>query len=400
MSINLRVVDALLPTDLVQSIQPSPLHEMSPSHREKCMVSVAMLVVKLIMETALSINKNQIKDLDANPGDRGCQLQAVLLRNLVSKPTIIEELKQLEMTAKALLAILIQRNTLNGNLKKDHDPTEVFFEKHISTLKVSEEMSYLLHCKLLTVIKVVDHVEANGIIVTQLYFPLLSNLSKNIHLIDQSKKNFREQIVCEAASRLSQKSLTMIQEEGKKRPLPPLLSRMLIEVRENKPAPPKKQKSFGLYKPKSFGCQFYEMEMVLTILREQEALVAIKTVVVTGKPELLFLKPPKSGEEFCLVDIKEIPKEVLIIVFEGVIPSHLTLETFSEQVARIGFTPLVLACTSLVDPFEHGSTLSHVTDQEACSQIETYRKFAGEIGPPILLDHVFCNSLQEELKKC
>ena len=402
MSINFRVIDTLLPIELVQCIQSSPSDSMSSSHREKCMVSVAMMVVKLIGETALSIKKHQIKDLDANPGDRGCQLQAVLLKKLVTTPIIMAELKQLEETSKALLSIVIQRNTLNGNLKPCHDSTEVFFEKHISSLSVSQELLYLLLCKLLKVTKVKDYVEANGIIVTRLDFTALAKLSKNIHIIDQGTKNFREQIVSEASSWLSEKSLFMIQEEGKKRDLPPLFTRMVLEIRQNKPAPPQIKKSFGLYKPKSFGCQFFGMKMVLTLLSEQEALIAIKTVVVKGKPQMLFFKPSRSGDEFCPLEITHVPKEELIVVFEGVIQPEITLEEFSRQVTRIGFTRLILACTSQVDPFEHGSNLGDVADLEARVEIEAHKRFADENNLPtlFLLDHVFCNSLQEELKTC
>lgn len=392
MSIYFKVIDTILPSELVQYIETS--------HHEECMVAVAMMVVKLIQETVLSIKKHQIKDLDANPGDRGCQLRAVILRNLVRTSAVITELKQLEEAAKALLALVIQRNSLNGKLKACHDKTGIFFEKHISSLKVSEEMIYILHCKLLTVTKVKNYVESNGIVVTKLDFCTLSKLSKNIYIIDKLEKNYREQIICDSSSWLSQASLSMIQKEGKKRPLSPILARMIMEVRQNRPEPPQTKKSFGLYKSKSFGCQFYEVQMVLTILREQEAVIAIKTVVAKGKPQMLFYQPQAPGEEFSPVDVTNFPKETLIVVFEGVVQPHLSLEAFSEEVTRIGFSPLMLACLSQEEPFEHGSTLSDVTDQEAYAEIEGYRKFAKEIGPPIAMDHIYCNSLQEELKSC
>ena len=400
MSIYFKVIDTILPPELVQYIEAPPSDSKLSSHHEESMVAVAMMIVKLIEETALSIKKHQIKDLDANPGDRGCQLRAVIIKNLVTTLAVLDELKQLEATAKALLALVIQRNSLNGKLKTCHDKTELFFEKHISSLKASQEMMYILHCKLLTVTKVKNHIESSGVIVTRLDFCALSKLSKNIYIIDKSEKNYREQIVCDSASWLSQKSLSMIQEEGKKRTLSPLLARMIMEVRQNRPKPPQRKKSFGLYKPKSFGCQFYEVQMVLTILREQEALIAIKTVVPKGKPQMLFYKPSSPGEEFSTVNAKDIPKETLIVVFEGVVQPHLSLEAFSEEVTRIGFSRLMLACLSQEDPFEHGSTLSDVTDKEAYAEIEDYRKFSGEIGPPIAMDHIFCNSLQEELKTC
>lgn len=399
MSVHFRVIDTLLPPELVQCIQAPRDNETSSQHEER-MVSIAMMIVKLLKETVLSVEKRCIKDLDANPGDRGCQLRAVILKKLMITPAVIAEFEQLKVTAKAVCNAVILRNSLNGKLKACDDPTGLFFEKHISSLKASQEMMYILQCKLLTATKVKDHVEPTGVVVTRLDFCALSKFSPNIHIIDKSEKNFREQIICDAAARLSQESLHMIQEEGKKRSISPLLARMLMVVRHNRPAPPQTPKSFGVYKPKSFGCQFYEIQMVLTILREQEALIAIKTVVAKGKPQMLFLKPPAPGDEFRPVDIKAAPKDALLVVFEGVVKPQLSLEAFSQQVASIGFTRLMLACLSQEDPYEHGSTLSDVTDSEAYAEIEGYRKLAAQIGPPIAMDHIFCNSLQEELKTC
>jgi hypothetical protein len=168
---------------------------------------------------------------------------------------------------------------------------------------------------------------------------------------------------------------------------------MIMGVRQNKPEAP--------FKPKSFGCQFYEIQLALTHLRQQEAFIAIKTVVTEGAPQLLLLKPPGPGEEFRFVEAA--PKETLLVVFEGVVQKGLSIEAFKARIQAIGFSRLMLVCAAQEEPYEHGSTLDHVTDVEARAEIESHIKMAPEIdcvkgpNPLLLMDHIFCNSLEQEL---
>jgi hypothetical protein len=380
---SIRVIDTILRPELIKSLQ-APEEDESKSQHEKRMVSVATLIVNLMKDTIIKIQKHQIRELDANPGDLGCQKRALHLRKILMQPAVLAELKELDKSIKALDALMQTRRTRPGA-----DPTAVFFEKHIAPIQVSPEMMYLLECRLLTVTKVKDHVEPTGVVVTKLDYGVLRNLSSNLDCI---KYGLREKIISEAAVRMSEKSIALLQEEGKMRTISPLLERMLNTVRQNKPSHP--------YKPKSFGCILYEMQMILIILREQQALIAIKTVVPKGKPQMIFLRPPAPGEDFRVVDIAALPKTELVVVFEGVVQEGLSLQELGARVEQIGFTRLILACSAMAAPFEHGSTLEDVDDLEARAEIAAHRSIAREIGPLIELDHIFCNSIQEELKSC
>jgi hypothetical protein len=310
------------------------------------------------------------------------------LRKLLQLPAVLKEVEEIKASTKALDVLLQIRRSRDGNLRPGDDPTLVFFEKQIAPLNVSPEMMFLLECRLLTVTKAKDRVELTGVIVTKLDYGMLKNLSSNINLI---KWGLREKIVSDAAVRMSEKSIALLQAEGKMRTIPPLLEQMLMTVRQNKPVPP--------YKPKSFGCIFYEMQMIMTILREQQALVAVKTVELKGKPQMLYLKPPAPGEDFRIANITATPKTELVVVFEGVVQNGLSLQELVAKIEEIGFTKLILACASTVVPFEHGSTLEDVENLEARAEIEAHRLIAKE-NPIIELDHIFCNSLQEEIKTC
>jgi len=390
----INVTSALLPPPLLERL-------LSPEGRnselcEKQMTSVARLIVNLLKKTVVTIERGNIKELDANPGDKGCQMRAVLLREFLLSPEVSEELQRLKKSTKAIEKIVQARQSLNGRPKREDESTCQFFRRHILPIEVSVDILFLIYCKLLTVTKVRHHTEPNGIVVTHLQHGNLSTLSKDIHIVEGLETHFREEMICDASIKLAQDSLASIQNLAKRIRVSPLLLRMLTGVRQNKAA--------GRYKPKPFGCQFHEIQLALTHLREQAACVAIKTVVVKGSPQLFFLKPPAPGEEFRFVEPKDVPQDQLLVVFEGVVQPGLTIEEFSKRVELIGFSRLILVLAAQEEPYEHGSTLNDVTDVEGRAEIESYMKMAPEIGcirdgnPLLLLDHIFCNSAKEELK--
>lgn len=380
----MKVTDTLLPPALIKSLQ-APEEDESRGDHEKRMVAVATLIVNLMKQTVFHIQKHQIRALDANPGDLGCQKRALHLRKILKLPAVLEEIRNIDTSIKVLDVLLQKRRVNNGRLRVNDDPTRLFFEKQIASIAVSPEMMYLLECRLLTATKIKDHVEPTGVIVTKLDYGKMTTLSSNINCI---QKELRAQIISDAAVRMSEKSIMLLQEEGKMRSISPLHEQMLMTVRQNKPIEP--------YKPKSFGCILYEMQLMMTILREQMALIAIKTVVLKGKPQMLFLKPPAPGEEFRLVDITPIPQTELVVVFEGVV--QRSLQELGAQIEKIGCTRLILTCSSMAPPFEHASTLDDVENVEARKEIASHREMAKE--NLIELDHIYCNSIQEELKTC
>lgn len=62
----IRVIDTILQPALIQSMQ-APQEDESRNHHEKRMVSIATLIVNLMKDTVIKIQKHQIRDLDANP---------------------------------------------------------------------------------------------------------------------------------------------------------------------------------------------------------------------------------------------------------------------------------------------------------------------------------------------
>jgi hypothetical protein len=363
---------------------------------DKQMTTTATLVVNLILDLAKQVRQNRLKELDCNAADAGCQMRATVIPGLLSSSAVIEELTRLETVAKEISAVLQIRRSLKCSYIQLllENPTAGFFEKHIlQRLHFSKEVCYLLDCRMLKVTRVVDHIEPNGIVVTKTSVEELSKLSKNIQVLSI---DFRNQLVQNAAARISEVSLSFMRGIATRLNMPPLVQRMIQQVRQNK--------TNGNFVPKSFGCLFYEIQIMLTHLRQQQALIAIKSIVKEGKACHFFLRPQSPGTEFSFVDEKEVqllPPSNILVVFEGVI--SLSNDAFAHRVQEVGFSRLILTCAAQEAPFEPGSRLEDIEDLEARAEIEMHKKTAPDIGcvkgqnPLLLLDHVFCNSLQDEL---
>ncbi len=369
---SIRVADALLPSPLlIHILAEKPITREAEASQEVQMVAVATLIVKLILDTHHSIQRKQYKDLDANPGDGGCQLRTFGLRALILEGSVQEEIERLVPLLKEISRLLQLRKS-----GKKECPTSLFFSNHFQALNVSEKLLFVLDCRLLTVTKVKDHVQPNGIIMTKTCISGLSRLSKQIEHLG---KEFRQMVLAQAAARLSRNSLEFLQRESEKLQLPLLTRKMILLSKQSQP--------YKDLPSKTFGFLFYEIQTILESLQNQRALIAIKSVVKEGKPHHLFLREdgPHANE--------------LVVVFEGVVSPRLT----REKIEEIGFSRLILSCAAQEAPFDPGSKLEDVENREAREEIESYRCLAREIGcvkgedPLLLLDHVFLNSVEGEL---
>nr|NGX38117.1 hypothetical protein [Chlamydiota bacterium] len=139
---NMSLISSILTNDMTE--------EMSLNERKK--VAGNTLMTNLVKRATRAFLSNNMRAFDGNPGDEACQLQARQLYQLLQSPDVIDEVKKVEQNIK-----------------------------QIDTLCVSDDFLYILRCYLLTVTKIKDRVEENGIIVTKTEFNRISVLSKRIN---------------------------------------------------------------------------------------------------------------------------------------------------------------------------------------------------------------------------
>jgi hypothetical protein len=394
MTLKIRVVDAFIPHQITESIlqEPSQL-DGGRLHHERKMLSVAAMLLKLLKETIKRFQRSQMKGFDAEPGDRACHLRELVLRALMFLPALREEITGFEPRCREAIRRVNDRKSQNalGNVGGD---AAGFFGREVGSIEISKEFSFLAHCRLLTIIKGYSQTLPNGIRLPKTYSSSLSKLSRNIL---GYFGEFANDLLGNAGAKLSQDSLELLNRESAELPCSPLTRRMLTVVRLNQPE--------GEYQKKSFGCTFFQIEPLFLQLRMRRAVVAIQTIVVSGTPQVVLfqfngLEEQREFSRLRARDVRAMPREMLITVFQGVIPS---LERCVLAIEKFGFFELVRVCAAQEDTFEPHSTLNDVADVEAREAIEHFRskapamKCVKDKNPVILLWHVFLCSRQELL---
>lgn len=374
MSINTDVslVSSILTPEIMETI-----------NNEKPMMAVAKLVVALVEQASANILAKNMRCFDANPGDAACQLRALKLHQLAQEEGVYREAEKLQLVAQDLKKTILGRSSWKQ--QRECCPQK-FFEKHVLPLQVSEDMLFLIMARLLTVTKIPDHTEPNGIIVTRTDFGQCEKLSGKITKIIGGK--LIDYFVAHVASQLSRHSIRVIQGVAKGSEYEEMLLDQSIRQPQNRNG----------YAPKSFSCLIAQMLVLLKDLKEHDTVIAIKGV---GKePTLHFLRACNAGIAFLSEkEILELNQELPLIVFEGVIADE---GRFKEQVIHIGFENMILACSAQEAPYEPKSTIEDVNNAKSQQLMREYRVKAQEMGldkmtaPFFLLDHVFCSVLKHE----
>ena len=361
---------------------------------ESAMCAVALLIVNIILGTIKVRKANNFKSLDANPGDKGCQSRALVLRKL-TRMDLEAEYATLNKNAQEIKKLV---NTRKSSPKEQQKcPPHKFFCNHFEALTISKEIEYLLHCYLSTILRKPYQTLSNGVVMTKSDTGQLKVLSEKITILDIS---MRRKIVEEnqktlsvlsvAAMRIAAAEVSTLGPEEKN-----LMMTMLSPEHTHLFTP-----NFELYEPKAFVCQFYGVKTLLIRLREEHALVCLKSIVVTGKASYLLLQSSVSGEEFELLPDETytvLSQMTAVVVFEAVV--NVEKEKAKKLLIEQGFTTIMLSEAAIAEPYEPKSSLDDVKVPEAVAEITCYTEKRAEWGDAIALDHIYLSTLGAEINK-
>lgn len=388
MSIHLE--KTLLPKNLILRLHTEKKEE---NVGEKAMCAVALLLINTVSGTIKVLRQRNYKNLDANPGDGGCQNRALELKRLTLLENLNEECQRLEKTAKEIKSLLNKRNS--NQKEREKCSSHLFFESHFGSLTISKEMEYLVHCYLSTVLRTPCQRLPNGVVLTKSEMSKLSILSNKITVLDTFT---RRKIVEENQKNLSELSVkamhqfamqvTSLDPEEKK-----LMVTMLSPEHTHFFSP-----DINNYEPKAFGCLFYEIKTVLIRLREEQGMIALKSIVSQGNPFHLLLQAKISGNEFELVadeSYTSLSSKERIVVFEAVVKTKK--EETGKLLMEYGFTNIILAQAANEAPYEPTSTFNDIKVIEASNEMTRYKEMGLKFGDFIALDHVYLNTLDAEL---
>ena len=333
-----------------------------------------------------------MRRVDANTGGAACQLQAIKLYELLHSPELQDEAANLLEDLRKIKKMVHLRGS---NLKNEQELSTVkFFDATLLSLKVSEEMLYLIRARMLTVTKVPSHIEENGVLVTKTDPGQLSKLSSSLQQVFSGA--YVSTFVALNAKHLCQQSIEKIQTIAANLKTEDPLTVEMLSVSHLVHYMPEK-----MVVDKPFSCLFFQMRALLQHLKEQKILIAIKSVEKNKEtPKYLCLKAIDGDFEFLKKEeTQTLDPETALIVFEGVVADLNELE---KLIKTIGFEKLILICSAQEPQYHPKSTLEDMQHDTAKKMVEQTKELAKEMGlekikdPLFLLDHVFCNAVKYE----
>lgn len=380
------VISSLLPESLLAGLR---VREEEERLGEAQVSAVSMLILNTVLGAIKVLKLRNYKDLDANPADGGCQCRALELRRLM-KLDLSEEMESLGKVATEIKAMVNKRK---GSPKEQAKCSpQDFFQTHVEPLKVSQEMEYILHCYLSTVMRTPYQILDTGVVMTRSDLSKLKILSEKISLIGTG----RQRKILEE----NQKTLSRLSVEAMRRAAESVT--FLNDVERDlaiKMLSVEQSHIFSLspqYEPKTFGLLFYEIKTLLFQLRQEQGIVCIKRIVKESGSYMLFLQSPKPESEFELISEENILQTSCLTVFDAVLSVDKTraIELLKEE----SFTNLILMQSALQPPYEPSSKLEDVKVAEARAEIQAYREKNSPMKEFFTLDHIYFTTLEAERK--
>jgi hypothetical protein len=161
------------------------------------------------------------------------------------------------------------------------------------------------------------------------------------------------------------------------------------------------------------GCSLYKIKAVMIRTRELQTLVGVKKMVNKGKEKeayVIFYRATTPGGALTRVqdaDVVKLKPTEPVIILEGTVAAALNRESLAKRVDEVGLYELALINAAIIPPYDKDATgkPTSVADVPLEAAREEYgdlakRIKAGAVGElPLVLDHVYCNVLGNEVPK-
>ncbi len=348
------------------------------------MRAISILTTKVVLGAIRALEDGQLKQLDPNPGDGGCQLRGYLLYKFQSDETLFEEARNVKERFEE-----IEKNVLaRSNKRKNDAEARDFFVTQFGDLNFSKRLEFVFQCFLLQVTRTPteDSPDPEGVIKTVTASGKLVDLCGRLGKLKNYVTQVSSKVTNYAQSKISEYSIELMQEEAER--LENAFDLDMLSVKRVY-QPDKK------YSPKTIGLLFYQNKAILSLLRKQQGLICVKSIVPpqgAERPFLLFFRSKEPGAEFFHVEKPE--ENAPVVVFEGVVEGN-NREALLRAIEEKGLTDLLLREGAIEPPIGPRSKLEDIENVQAREEINCYRKRADK--RILKLDHVYCNRVKNEL---
>lgn len=419
--------EAFLPQKLADKVQCNEVQ----------MKAVAKLLFKNGIAAIYAYVNGRLWEFDPLAGDSRCESRGSKIHSLANSAALEAEAKALKVVIDANMKELDQRDGLVTKRDMRRQVTlstsSEFYQQKVKTIKVSEDMAYLLQSYFLTITKSISRSRQTGLIYRTYTgaekevndINRLTAFSKTLEKTDIRKAVKLEGIVEHVKMSLAMSSIRYIQGEVTKISKS-VLSRDSQEVLQEMSAATIKDGKLV------YRC-FHSFKCIVMQLQERQALVVVKQMVPTpdevkkkkskdkavaqapavqvpkAKPMALLYRASASGESFVPVAANAYAKlkGKPVVVMEAALVAGLTSTQLADKIKAVGGLEKVLfANAAIID------NPADITNEAARKEIEFYQKAAEEMGyiktssgeaytisnPFLLMDHVFCSVVEKEIE--
>ncbi len=331
-------------------------------------LALVELIANLAVDTFKCFSKERFKEFDSNPADEACQSRVAILVYFSTLP-VLNQLAELEKTCQKIKK---QVNDRSSQKSLPREGCAAFFKSVLRELRISREVEFLLHARLLTVTCIRD-TDAEGV---RKVYSTISNLEKITKKIGSIDSSIRQCLFNQSQVTHSKHSIQYMHFLAKDE----LAKRMSREEQIFRP-----QLSNG-YEPKHFSCHYFEVVTMLDQVEEKGVLIALKSIMRGAVPFAFFeegrlLQERPSGDR-------------MVLVVEGTLKG--TPEQICGEVARTSIREVILADVAKGPPFDDKSTLDDLKIPEARRVIEGERRRA--LMTTFDLVHTYLNLVKYEDK--
>ncbi len=331
-------------------------------------LALVEFVANLAINTFRRYSLQRYKEFDSNPADEACQSRVAVLIHF-STLGVLEQLGELE---KACLKIKKKVDTKSSQQSLDRADCAAFFKSMLGELRVSKEVEFLLHARLLT-ITCIRETNAEG---ERKVFSLLSNLDVVTKKISRIEAAIRHRIFNHSQILHSRQSIAYMHQLAKDK----LAIKMSEEEQIFRP------KLTGGFEPKHFSCHYFEVMTLLDQVEEKGVAIALRSIRKEDKPFAFF-----RGGRF-MQDPPGLDEMVLVV--EGTLKG--SPEEICAEVAKTSVREMILVDVSKGPPFHLESTLDDIKEPQARRVIEEMR--SKEVVTTFDLVHTYLNLVKFEVK--
>lgn len=355
------LVNSLLTEEMVNRVSTKDIEN------EKGVLNIVELVCLVALETIKAINERNFRFFDSNPADDACQSRAAILCQL-SKLDFSSECEHLVRETSRLRQDVRERRSVLG--RGGSGASYKIFQDACKSLRVSPNLEYLFHARILTILRKTQSYTKEGIALTRTDMTGLQKLTKHADKID---------------GEIRRHMITHLQNEHAAQSIR-LMGQLTSDSLAREMTTPENVMVYSpsaRYKPRSFSCHYFEVLTLLDMIEKERLHVVLRIHKEKGKaPYNIVVRDDRPHEG----GVQKGPCIYIDAAAKG------TKEQILVELKKHGFRRCMQSQAAKAPPFHPKSTLADIRNEEARRLIEAMA--SEELLTSAVIDHIYFDEVK------